>query len=515
MRSDQAASQPLHTFNVPRRFLITLVAQTSKSAMSFLTGMIVARGLGPVEYGNLAFLLGSFAGLRLLLDMSTGQAFFTLAAQRQRGRSFYLYYGAWLLVAEILLPVLVIVLLLPHDVVSVLWQGEARERVWLAFLASTMQYLFWPQLIQLGEVVRRTSTSQFLTICISMLQFLIVATMYVLHVLTLANFLATTVFAFLAGSAFAFFLLPRPWHGDEPAEKLGTVVREFVTICKPMAVSYLLQAIQGWAEVWLIQHYSGPRQQAYYALGMQISLIGLLATNALQNIFWREVAEMEASGDDKKVHDTYLRTSRVLLFTAAAPVSFLILWAAPIVHLALGTQYVDATPAVAVLFLYPITQCLTTPVFVLYYAMRKTSVLAAVQSVTAILNIAFSYVVLSPDIGLSGGAMGMAVRIVLLAMLNFLALEMWVCRRRNWRQDWPHRLRLMAVLLAISLASRATGAAIAMKASALVAMAAGGAVFAILVGLVFYHFPDWAGITVEMRDRYAGRMRQILSGSRI
>ena len=113
MPPDQAASQPLHTFDVPQRFLITLAAQISKSALSFLTGMIVARGLGPVEYGNLAFLLGSFAGLRLLLDMSTGQAFFTLAAQKQRSRSFYVFYGAWLLVAEILLPLLFLPLAIP------------------------------------------------------------------------------------------------------------------------------------------------------------------------------------------------------------------------------------------------------------------------------------------------------------------------------------------------------------------------------------------------------------------
>jgi hypothetical protein len=169
---------------------------------------------------------------------------------------------------------------------------------------------------------------------------------------------------------------------------------------------------------------------------------------------------------------------------------------------------------VAVLFLYPITQCLTTPILVLYYAMRKTNVLATVQSITAILNIVGSYIVLSPTIGLNGGATGMAVRIVLLAMLNFVALELWACHRRNWRLDWSHRLRLITVLLVISLAGRTVGILVATKAPAIVALAAGGISFGILICLTFYRFPDWAGVTAEMRDRYFARARQLLTGAR-
>jgi O-antigen/teichoic acid export membrane protein len=512
MSLEQVAPASPGSHGIPQRFLITLLAQASKSAFSFLSGMIVARGLGPTEYGNLAFLLGSFAGLRLVLDMSAGQAFFTLAAQRQRGRSFYIFYATWLSVAEIFLPLFFILLVLPHDTVSMLWQGEARERVWLAFAASTMQYLFWPQMIQLGEVVRRTHISQSLTIWISLAQFAIVMTLYALHSLTLVNFLITTTLTFLVGAALAFSLLPRPWRGDEPPEKLGEILREFTSICKPMVASYLLQAIQGWAEVWLIQHYSGARQQAYYALGIQISLIGLLATTSLQNIFWREVAEMEAAGDENRVRDTYWRTSRVLLFTAAVPVAFLILWATPIVRLALGAQYQAAIPAVTVLFLYPLTQCLTTPVFVLYYAMRRTNVLATVASITAILNIVGSYLVLAPAVGLNAGALGMAVRIVLLAALNFLVLEIWVCRQRNWGHDWWHRFRLLGVLAVISIFGRGVGALTAMMFSPAIALAAGAVSFTIITGAVFYRFPEWAGLPVAMRDRYLAQLWRMIPG---
>jgi O-antigen/teichoic acid export membrane protein len=68
----------------------------ARAAISLIAGLLVARGLGPSDYGNLAYLLGSFWAIRALLDMGSGSAFYTFIAQRHRGRLFYLVYFCWL-----------------------------------------------------------------------------------------------------------------------------------------------------------------------------------------------------------------------------------------------------------------------------------------------------------------------------------------------------------------------------------------------------------------------------------
>lgn len=422
MSDKEKRKQPVAlAHSVSQRFMITFAAQISKSAVSFMSGLVVARGLGPVEYGNLAFLLGSFTAVRLIVDMASGQAFFTLSSQRPRSRAFYFYYIAWFALFQITIPILLITLLLPRSVIDLIWQSQGRDRVFLAFLATNLQYLFWPQLIQVGEVVRRTFITQLLTITVSLGQFLIVVTLYFLRALTIPSYLITLSTVFILGGTAAVALLPRPWRPDVPRESFRVVFGEFFHFCQPLVISMGLQAFSGWAEVWLLQRYAGPVAQGFFALGMQISLIGLLATTSLQNIFWREVAELEGSRNDARIHDVYIKTSRALLLTAAGPIAFLIPWTPQIVDLLLGPKYHGAVPVIAVMFLYPIAQTVVTLAIVMFSAMRQTRMLAIFSGSYALLYMSASYLLIAPPQRNHTGT--------------------WSGRLRDGRQTYPVRVR--------------------------------------------------------------------------
>ena len=102
----------LAEISVKRRIIISLLSNFIRGGLSFLTGVIIARGLGPYEYGNYVFLIGTFIALQQLLDMGTARAFFTLMSQRKRGRGFIKLYVLWQL-AQFLLPIFVIAIFLP------------------------------------------------------------------------------------------------------------------------------------------------------------------------------------------------------------------------------------------------------------------------------------------------------------------------------------------------------------------------------------------------------------------
>ena len=74
------------------RFLSTFITNILRVGVSFIAGLVIARTLGPGEYGNFNFLLGSFKSFATLVDMASSSAFYTFISQRQRGRKFFLYY---------------------------------------------------------------------------------------------------------------------------------------------------------------------------------------------------------------------------------------------------------------------------------------------------------------------------------------------------------------------------------------------------------------------------------------
>jgi O-antigen/teichoic acid export membrane protein len=141
------------------RFGFSLFANVSKAIITFGTGMMVARGLGPEQYGTMMFLLGTFTAARQLLDMGSGTAFFTFLSQRQRSRRFVGWYFAWLGV-QFLLPMLAAGLLLPATWVDLIWKGEQRSLVVLAFVAAYMQSVLWSVVLPMGESQRLTRRVQ-------------------------------------------------------------------------------------------------------------------------------------------------------------------------------------------------------------------------------------------------------------------------------------------------------------------------------------------------------------------
>src|SRR6266568_233846 len=168
---------PGRTHSVRRRFAFTVGANLFRSLLSFLTGMLPARWLGPRDYGNMAFLLGTFVGLRLLLDLGTSTAFFTFLSQRARSKRFVLIYYAWIGV-QFVVPLLVVGLLLPSQWIETIWRGQQRGLVLLAFAATFMQNSVWPVIQQEGESQRKTVFVQAVGVAVVALHLVVVALLW-------------------------------------------------------------------------------------------------------------------------------------------------------------------------------------------------------------------------------------------------------------------------------------------------------------------------------------------------
>src|SRR5438445_10852736 len=95
------------------RFGTTLIANLVRGGLSFVSGIVIARSLGASGYGDLNFLLGSFAAIGQLLDLGTSSAFYTFIPKRKRSWTFGLLYLAWMGM-QFVATILVVGLLLPR-----------------------------------------------------------------------------------------------------------------------------------------------------------------------------------------------------------------------------------------------------------------------------------------------------------------------------------------------------------------------------------------------------------------
>ena len=167
------------------RFLSTVTANVLRVFIVFATGLVIARILGPSEYGNFNFLMGSFLGLITLVDMGTGSAFYTFISQRQRGKKFFLYYGGWVLFQLLIL--LFFVLFLPNSIRQKIWLGHPFGLVFLALLASFAMNQLWRLAAQIGESVRDTVGVQIRNLALTVAYLVCVAVLAGFHIVSVKN----------------------------------------------------------------------------------------------------------------------------------------------------------------------------------------------------------------------------------------------------------------------------------------------------------------------------------------
>jgi O-antigen/teichoic acid export membrane protein len=162
------------TQSIRTRFGFSLFANLSKAVVTFGTGLVVARGLGPEQYGTMVFLLGTFAAVRQLFDVGTSTAFFTFLAQRQRSLRFVGFYFSWLGL-QFLVTLLAVALLFPSSWIDLIWRGEQRDLVILAFFAAYVQSVLWSVFLQMGESQRLTRKVQGVAVTVALVHFLFMA----------------------------------------------------------------------------------------------------------------------------------------------------------------------------------------------------------------------------------------------------------------------------------------------------------------------------------------------------
>ncbi len=484
------------TNSIRARFGFSLIANLSKAAVTFGTGIIVARGLGPNQFGTMMFLLGTFTAVRGLLDMSSSTAFFTFLSQRQRSRNFVFWYFAWL-VLQFLLPLLGVGLLFPNSWIELVWRGEQRQLVILAFLAAYMQSVLWTTMLQMGESQRLTRLVQGVAVAVALVHFILIQLVWWADRLTIEAVFGLIIVEWLIAVLMVVKQLPFD-QLPENSETTRSIVIEFWNYCKPLVLYSWLGFAYEFSDRWLLQKYAGSVEQAYYSVAFQFAAIAAIATSSIMNIFWKEIAEAQHQNNHERVELLYKKVSRGLFFVSATGAGFFAPWAEEILRITLGVAYIGGANTLMLMFYYPLHQTMGQIGGTMAYATGQVKVHVKIGIAFMMSSIVVSYFVLAtaetflPGLGL--GSLGLASKMVVMQIISVNALAYCLSRNLNIRFDWVFQFVTTAVCSGSGFASYTLSHVILSNETSLARLLLAGFVHIILLIIILFSLPSLLGM---------------------
>jgi len=444
-----------------KRIYASLLGNVIRGSLSFVTAILLARWLGPHDYGRMAFLMASFVSVKSLLDMASSSAFFTFLSQKPRSPRFVNYYWRFIL-CQFLFVVLILGVLTPSHWVAGIWHGESRILVILTFAASFMQGCIWSVAAQMAEAERKTLIVQKTSIIVTAMHLGIIFLLWKNKLLYLPLIFIFFIFEY-ALSAWFVKKLYRGTDNNISHDKddtLLSVFDEFRRFCTPFLPYVVIGFIYEFGDRWMLQNWGGPNQQAYYALALQFSTVVLLATTAILQVFWKEIAEAHYQGDREKVKSLYQRVSRGLFFLGALSAGLFIPWSDKLVSWILGSNYVAGSTTMVLMFLYPVHQSMGQINGTMFYATGHTRLYTNLGIIFMTVSLIIAYFVMAPTHGmipgLGMGSNGLALKMVGMQFIQVNILAYFIAKKLNWEFDYINQFKVLIPLLSIGFISKKT-----------------------------------------------------------
>jgi O-antigen/teichoic acid export membrane protein len=427
---------------VKSRFAVSLITNILRGALSFVTVLILARGLGPALYGDFAFLMGSFMAIKSLLTLGTSTAFYTFISQKARGLAFMGAYGIWQL-AQFFLTIIIIGVVLPDSWVDVLWVGQKKELVLISFVTVFIQQQAWQTMIQIGESRRQTKKIQMMNFFLALFHLLLVLALWATDLLSLKVLFAVIVAEHVVAIGVAWKLIGVSQIKGEPFERKA-VFQEYVLYCSPLVLYSLLGFTYDFTDRWMLQSFGGSAEQGLFEVSYRLVAIGLIATTSMLSIFWKEMAEANEKGDSERIKALHTKISRFLYSLSAVICAFLIPWSEEIIITFLGESFLDGVPVLAIMLVFTIYNSLVQINGTLILALGKTKTQLVIGGISMLLSIPVSYALQAPTDflipGLELGAVGMAYKMLIIVIVRANLAGWWFSRSMGWNFDWTFQI---------------------------------------------------------------------------
>jgi O-antigen/teichoic acid export membrane protein len=236
---------------------------------------------------------------------------------------------------------------------------------------------------------------------------------------------------------------------------LQSCAAEYVTYCRPMAVVGVATFIFEFADKWMLQNYSGSAQQGFFQVASQLSTVGLIAATSMMNILWKEVSASHGKGEGDQIIELHKKTASFLLLLVTTIACFFVPWSKDLIEIMLGSEYLDSWPVLLVMLFYPIHQVMGQLNSTVLMGTSNTSLHMKLTIFGLMISFPVTFFLVGPSsgswgFGLGMGALGFALKTVLLNIL-LVNLQAWfIYRKNNKKYEWLSQFRGLGFCLLLS-----------------------------------------------------------------
>ena len=434
--------------SIRKRFLVSFANNFIRSGISFISAIFLARFLGPEDFGRLSFILASLMAFKQLLDMGSASAFVTFTSQRIRSRKFINTYWFWIFI-QFFISFLLVAFFIPDIELNIIWKGEERILIVLGLIAVFAQNSIWTSALALAESQRKTIPAQKINTLIVAIHFIILVLLWLIGKLAIPLlFIAIAVEWSIAG-----WFVRKLYVENKSSEKVSfyDIYTEFKIFCLPLIPYAWLGFIHDFADRWMLQHWGGSEEQAYFAVARQFSIVTLLVATSILNIFWKEISEAHYENDSIKVQTLFSKVHRILYLFGVLVACFLFPWSQEILTLTVGKSYLAGQITFMLMILYPVYQILGQIGGVMLLATNRTRLSTIIGGAAMLCGLIFSYFMLAPSNSFIPGfglaSEGLAWKMLFIQFVQINVLFWFISRLFSVKFEWKFQIISLTFVL--------------------------------------------------------------------
>lgn len=438
------------------RFVWSFLFNVCRAGFTFATGIIVARVLGPSEFGVFSYIIATGIAIFQFVDLGSSNAFYTLICRtNSKPKAFFRIYWFWILIQ--ILIVVSFVFLLDEYYFSNLFPDINKYLVCIGMLAVALQYRVWNAMTQILESARLTTVAQGVSFLIAALHLVFTGALILLEKANVDNIFILLVIEFFVVSICCYIFWGRMVELSNEPYKVKGFYGEFKGYCKPLVLYTFFSMLAVVFERWLLQSYGGSLEQGYFSIATQFSSVCLLLATSILKVFWKEISEEFSLGNYEKVWSVYTTTTSSLYFFSCAMACFLIPWVPFIIDSFLGESYREGLFVICLMFLYPIHQTIGQIVGSTLLAMGHTKVYTQIALLGLALSAICSYILIAPSDnripGFELGSTGLAVSMLLVQLINALLYSRYIAKALKKDFKIAYQFYSFVILILISYVS--------------------------------------------------------------
>tara|TARA_B110000003_G_scaffold264880_1_gene290135 strand:+ start:3736 stop:5253 length:1518 start_codon:yes stop_codon:yes gene_type:complete len=444
--------------SVLNRISISVFANIFRAVIIFITSIVLAKFLGDEIFGYMSFLIGVFFSVQTLLDMGLSSALITLLSQKRRSPKYISLFFSFQFILFLITSAL-ITLVLPDLFLTYIWRSSDRLTIVLCFVAIFLQNGIWTYFLKISESYRLTLSSQFVYFFIVLIHLLLVLIFYKINILEIKTVFISLIFSYLIGLIYMInifnkniFLIDNHLHTSN-----RVIIKDYFNYSKPLIIYTFFSFLFLLSDRWLLQFYSGSKEQAYFSIGLQVSNAVLIITTAFINIFWKEIAEAYHKNDFDLTKNIFKKTTNFIFFISFFIAAFLVQWTDEILLELFGISDKNQSMALCLLFIYPAFAgvCQLCSTFLL--AISKPVKVVQINYYFIISSLFVSYFVLAGKDnvipGLQLGSLGLSAKLLVMNVLQLFAFLFVINKILNQKFDLSTLIKVVLLCFLLSFFS--------------------------------------------------------------